>query len=71
MRVRLGLAIWYNASLKIDGLIGVDYNPVSLLSVKAGYLLSTVSHEVWLQGEGKRYHTFVLTVDGELQDGMI
>jgi hypothetical protein len=57
--------------LKNDGLIGVDYNPVSLLIVKAGYLLSTLSHEVWLQGEGRRYHPFVLTGDGELQDGMI
>ena len=31
-------------------IIAVDDNPVSLSGVKAGYLLSTVSQEFWLQG---------------------
>jgi len=31
-------------------IISVDDNPVSLSGVKAGYLLSTVSQEFWLQG---------------------
>jgi two-component system, sensor histidine kinase and response regulator len=31
-------------------IIGVDDNPLSLSGVKAGYLLSTVSQEFWLQG---------------------
>jgi PAS domain S-box-containing protein len=31
-------------------IIGVDDSPVSLSGVKAGYLLSTVSQEFWLQG---------------------
>jgi simple sugar transport system substrate-binding protein len=31
-------------------IIGVDDDPVSLSGVKAGYLLSTVSQEFWLQG---------------------
>ena len=45
-----------------------DDNPVSLSGVKAGHLLSTVSQEVWLQGEGRSFSLLSSQGDGELQE---